>query len=129
MATQEPRFSMRELVEASGMTERKIRYYIERGLLPGARGRGRSAYYTTDHLRTIERIRGFQELGLSLDEIASELRSSEVPAVDHETWLRVRLHADLEVHVRRDAPESVHILVRRFQDVAREWFGSEDAEF
>lgn len=124
----EPRFSMLELVESSGMPERTIRYYIEKRLIPPARGKGRSAYYTTDHLRRIEQIRDYQGQGLSLDEIASQLRSANLPQDDAEAWNRLTLHDDLEIQVRQGAPEAVQILVRRFQEMAGEWFGTDGSK-
>ena len=56
MQAGEPRFSLAELEESSGLNTRTIRFYIEQGLVPPALGRGRSRYFTPDHLRILAEI-------------------------------------------------------------------------
>lgn len=118
-----PRFSMEELVDASGISDRTIRYYIEQGLLQNARGRGRSSYYTTEHLERLTRISDLRDRGLSL----AEIKESFVPQapdsnVASEHWERLLLHPALEISVRADAPDDVRMLVQRFQQLADQWF-------
>ncbi len=118
-----PRFTMEELVDASGISDRTIRYYIEQGLLQHARGRGRSSYYTTEHLERLTRITDLRDRGLSL----AEIRESFVPqvqesAVPSEHWERLALHPSLEIGIRSDAPDDVRMLVQRFQQLADQWF-------
>lgn len=120
-----PRFSMDELVDASGISDRTIRYYIEQGLLQNARGRGRSSYYTTEHLERLTRIADLREKGLSL----AEIKESFVPRLPEtmvatEQWERLQLHPALEVNVRVDAPDDVRMLVQRFQQLADQWFSA-----
>lgn len=114
---------MSELVDASGITERTIRYYIEQGLLQHANGRGRSSYYTTEHLERLARIADLRERGLSLTEILEAVAAPRL-AVTHEleSWNRISLHPALEVHLRTDAPDDVRLLVERFQQLADQWF-------
>lgn len=122
---QQPRFTMEELVEASGIPDRTIRYYIEQGILQNARGRGRSSYYTTEHLERLTRIADLRARGLSLAEIRESLAPGR-PEVEspREIWERHALHPALELHVRADAPEEIRMLVQRYQQIADQWFAS-----
>lgn len=124
----EPRFSLAELVESTGLSERTIRYYIQQGLVPGARGRGRSSYYTPDHLQQLTRVVDLRDRGLSIDEIREAL-AAEVGQIsrDVETWERVRLHPDLELLIHADAPEAVKVLARQIEQHAARWLGTLDS--
>jgi len=42
--------SIGELSDATGVTRRTIRFYVQRGLLPPPLGGGRGSYYTEAHL-------------------------------------------------------------------------------
>jgi DNA-binding transcriptional MerR regulator len=53
-------YSLTELADASGIEARTIRSYIERGLLPGADARGRTASYSTEHLSRLEVIKALR---------------------------------------------------------------------
>lgn len=121
----EPRFTLEELVEATGISDRTIRYYIEEGLLQHARGRGRSSFYTTEHLERLTRIVDLRDRGLSLSEIRESLTLAvEEPTVPAETWERQLLHPTLEVNVRSDAPDEIRMLVQRFHQIADQWFST-----
>lgn len=58
-----------ELAELAEVTRRTVHYYINKGLLPPAKGAGVNSYYTTDHLNRIRLIRELQESYLPLEEI------------------------------------------------------------
>ena len=62
-------YSILELVQASGVPRRTIRYYVQRGLLLPPEGAGRGHYYRLDQLEQLLRIRELQAQGRSLDEI------------------------------------------------------------
>ena len=120
---------MSELVEASGISDRTIRYYIEQGLLQHAHGRGRSSYYTTEHLERLARITDLRDRGLSLAEILESLQTPESTAdAVSETWERYMMHPALELHVRSGASEDVLLLVQRFQQLADQWFAALETE-
>jgi DNA-binding transcriptional MerR regulator len=126
----EARFSIAELVDATGLTERTIRYYIQEGLVPAALGRGRSRYYTPQHLETLTRIADLRRQRLSIEEIRERVavppaRSAEPEDAGVEHWQRINLHPDLELLVRADAPESIRALARDLRQRAHEWFGDE----
>lgn len=122
----EARFSLTELVDASGVPERQIRQYITEGLVPQALGRGRARYFTPEHLTRLELVKQLRRERLSIDEIRDRLTpDAELPVVDGDTWRRLQLHPDLELHVREDAPESVQALANELLIQARRWFGDE----
>ena len=126
MQPEEPRFSLAELVESSGLPERTIRQYITEGLVPPALGRGRARYFTPGHLEQLEVVKRLRSERLSLDEIRERLTTPEAQeAPDSESWRRLTLHSDLELLVREDAPESIHALARELVEYARRWFGDE----
>ena len=62
-------YSLTELAGATGLEERTIRSYIERGLLPGAQARGRASSYSDEHLARLNIImslrRARPSIGLS----------------------------------------------------------------
>src|SRR5579864_1408392 len=62
-------YSLSELSGVTGLEERTIRSYIERGLLPGAHTRGRTASYSNEHLARLQIImslrRARPNIGLS----------------------------------------------------------------
>jgi DNA-binding transcriptional MerR regulator len=122
----EPRFSLADLVESSGLSERTVRNFITEGLVPPALGRGRSRYYTTDHLARLELVARLRAERLSFDEIRERLSAPDTTTTpDGETWQRLTLHPDLELLVRDDASESVQALARELALQARQWFGDE----
>lgn len=119
----EPRFTMAELVEATGLSARTIRYYIEQGIVMRAKGRGRASYYTPEHLERLARVADLRERGLSLEEIREAVAPSvPQPQSPGEVWERRMIHPTLEIMVREDAPEEVRLLVRRFEELADQWF-------
>jgi DNA-binding transcriptional MerR regulator len=122
----EPRFSLADLVESSGLPGRTVRNFITEGLVPPANGRGRSRYYTTDHLARLELVARLRAERLSFDEIRERLSAPDTTASpESETWQRLMLHPDLELLVRDDASESVQALARELALQARQWFGEE----
>lgn len=71
------RYSIRELVEATGIPRRTIRYYVQRGLIPAPEGAGRGHFYTEEHRVGLQRVRALQARGYSLDEIAAASNRQE----------------------------------------------------
>lgn len=67
------RYTISELAEAAGATQRTIRYYTAEGLLPPPDTRGRYALYGRDHLRRLELIARLKEAYLPLNEIKARV--------------------------------------------------------
>ena len=59
-------YSLAELAGVTGLEERTIRSYIERGLLAGANARGRAASYSDEHLARLNIISRFDVRGRTL---------------------------------------------------------------
>ncbi|MGH3054299.1 MAG: helix-turn-helix domain-containing protein, partial [Gaiellaceae bacterium] len=57
----EEEFTLAELADRTGMSERTIRYYIQFGLLPSPEGAGPKSRYTPSHLSRLTLIRMLQE--------------------------------------------------------------------
>lgn len=119
-----------DLARASGMSPRTIRYYVQRGLLPGPRFKGKDTSYDHEHLVRLRAIRRLQEAYLPLDAIAAELdrrtqadierladgkdeapkpkpASSLAPPPDKlrwRAWHRVEIAPGIELSVADDAP-------------------------
>lgn len=124
------RFSVDEVADASGLSPRTIRYYIGERVLPPPIGSGRAAYYTTQHVALANQIRDLRAKRHSIDEIRALVTADATPEPDvgAEAWLRLRLHDDLELHVRRDAPENIHALARELRAAAERWFWGDETE-
>lgn len=121
------RFSLSELVDASGMPERTVRFYIDQGLIPPALGKGRSRYYTPEHLQLLEQVKTLREQKLSIEEVRQRLHAQQASeALPAQHWERIVLHPDLEIMVRTDAPEGVRALAQRIVQLSGEWFGEND---
>lgn len=73
------KLSLQQLSERADVPGRTVRFYIQKGLLPGPEGEKRGAYYTEAHLAELLRIRQWQEAGLSLDAIAGLLQAKTEP--------------------------------------------------
>lgn len=69
------KLTLQQVSERSDVPARTIRFYIQRGLIPGPVGETRGAYYTEAHLAELLRIRQWQESGLSLDAIGDLLQA------------------------------------------------------
>jgi DNA-binding transcriptional MerR regulator len=125
----EPRFTLDELIDATGVNQRTIRYYVQQGLVPPAAGKGRSSHYTSAHVEALTQIRELRDRNLSIEEIRQVIEADAQPAVlsaAGESWTRFVLHPGVEIHVLADAPEHVHVLVDQMQQLARRWLGEND---
>ncbi len=58
-----------ELTERVGMSVRNIRFYTTKGLVPPPIRRGRSGYYTADHVARLELVQELQSHGFTLSAI------------------------------------------------------------
>jgi DNA-binding transcriptional MerR regulator len=59
-------YTLPELAAAVGMTERNVRAYRSRGLIPPPRLRGRVGYYGLEHLTQLRLVQALTSRGLSL---------------------------------------------------------------
>jgi DNA-binding transcriptional MerR regulator len=61
--------TLEQLTERVGMSVRNIRFYTTKGLVPPPIRRGRSGYYTADHVARLELVRELQGHGFTLSAI------------------------------------------------------------
>jgi DNA-binding transcriptional MerR regulator len=61
--------TLEELTDRVGMSVRNIRFYTSRGLVPAPVRRGRSGYYTSDHVARLQLVQELQGHGFTLSAI------------------------------------------------------------
>jgi len=111
------RYSIGDLESLTGFSARTIRFYIQEGLLSAAIGRGPSATYERDHLLRLLRIAELKTHIGALAEIKAQLETMTTAeleahfavqaAPEEERWRRVRVHPQLELHVRESDDRSI----------------------
>ncbi|MDN5852159.1 MAG: MerR family transcriptional regulator [Actinomycetia bacterium] len=69
-------FTVEVLARRTGMTVRALRSWNSKGLLPPAEIRGRTGYYTDEHVRRVERVRALIGEGYNLGVIAKMLATA-----------------------------------------------------
>ena len=76
--------SLKNLADATGIEERTVRSYIERGLLPGAHARGRAATYSKEHLSRLRVIQSLRRArpNIGLSEIRVFLQNLSPDQID-----------------------------------------------
>lgn len=70
-------FTLDELCALVEMNKRKIRFYIQKGLLQRPEGTGKGAFYTHRHLEQLLTIRKWKEAGLSLERIQEVIEDEQ----------------------------------------------------
>ncbi len=121
-----PRYTIDQLVEATGIPRRTIRFYVQEGLLAPPAGRGRGGFYNDSHLARLRQIRADRERGLGLDAIRSRTSQAEVaePAGGQRYWMRYEMVPGVELHVSSDAQrrygERLRYLLRAAKSLIRE---------
>lgn len=77
MLPADPSVSLTELSQATGESERTLRYWVQFGLLSGPLEKGPAARYPADHVARVAWIRGRQAEGVPLRAILTELAKQE----------------------------------------------------
>jgi DNA-binding transcriptional MerR regulator len=108
---QQELMTLEELTRRSGISVRNIRFYTSRGLLPAPIRKGRSGYYSADHLARLELVRELQAHGFTL--AAIERYVAKIPA--DATPETIALHRTLLAPWMPELPETMtrKELVRR----------------
>src|SRR5205807_10347780 len=79
-------YRVEELAEQAGISVELLRSYQSRGLLPQPRHQGRVAFYGSNHLQRLRRIRDLKKRGYSLRMIEGALKEGNgegaLPAID-----------------------------------------------
>jgi DNA-binding transcriptional MerR regulator len=92
--------SLEELTTRTGVSVRNIRFYTTKGLVPPPLRRGRSGYYTSDHVARLELVRELQSHGFTL--AAIERYVANIP--DDATPEDIALHRTMLAPWQADAP-------------------------
>lgn len=80
-----------ELARLSGMTARNVRAHQERGLLPPPEVRGRTGWYSQDHLDRLRMVAELQAEGLSLAAVRRTMRDVPPGQAGHALAVRRNL--------------------------------------
>ncbi len=80
-----------ELTERVGMSVRNIRFYTSRGLVPPPIRRGRSGFYTADHVARLELVRELQRHGFTLTAIQGYIERIPTDATPSDIALHLSL--------------------------------------
>jgi len=123
-------FTLEELCTLVEMSKRKIRFYIQKGLVERPEGIGKGASYTHQHLEQLLAIRKWKEAGLTLERIQDLLvdENPETPSGrpippprpkrpgSVEVWSHLHIADGVELHIEPQrsglAPEQVRALCR-----------------
>jgi DNA-binding transcriptional MerR regulator len=92
-----------ELTRRTGMSVRNVRFYTTKGLVPPPIRRGRSGYYSTDHLSRLELVRELQAHGFTLSAIEKYVARIPLDA-SPET---IALHRTLLAPWMAELPETI----------------------
>jgi DNA-binding transcriptional MerR regulator len=91
------------LTERVGMSVRNVRFYTSKGLVPPPERRGRSAYYSEEHVARLELVRELQAHGFTLSAI--ERYMARIPSgANPET---IALHRTLLAPWMAELPETI----------------------
>ncbi|MCX4091097.1 MerR family transcriptional regulator [Nocardia sp. alder85J] len=71
----EDELTIAELAEQAGMTVRTLRDYHERGLLPPAKMKGRTGFYSAEHLDRVRIVTRLLDRGITLNGVRSLLEA------------------------------------------------------
>lgn len=120
----QPTLSFDELCSATDLPSRKVRYYIQMGLVDRPDGINRWAKYTTRHVEQLLSIRKWQAAGLSLERIRELLHGEpdDIPpkrqaAGSVEVWSRLLVAPGIELSVEAGvsglSPEELRTFFRK----------------
>ncbi len=139
MKNEPKKFTLDELCTLVEMNKRKIRFYMQKGLVDRPEGTGRGARYSHRHLEQLLSVRKWKDAGLSLERIQDLLESDDEAArMDRalppprprrpgavEVWSHVHIADGVELHIEPQrsglSPEQVRALCRavmtQFEDI------------
>ena len=108
-APEQPLLTLEQLTERTGLTVRTVRFYTSRGLVPPPIRRGRSGYYSAEHVARVELVLELQSHGFTLSAIERYVAGIPDDATPEEIALARTMLApwqsDLPVEMDREALE------------------------
>lgn len=127
-----PKLNFDELCTTVDLPSRKVRYYIQMGLVDRPDGLNKGARYTTRHIEQLLSIKKWQGLGLSLERIREllhgdidDLAVQRQPPGSVEVWSRLLIASGIELHIEAGSagltPENMRRLFKSvlaaYQDI------------
>ena len=127
----QPTLSFDELCAAVGLPTRKVRYYIQLGVVDRPDGTTRWATYTTRHVEQLLSIKKWQAAGLSLERIREllhgdpdDLPPKRQPPGTVEVWSRLVVAPGVELNVEAGvsglSPEELRNFFRKVMSAYQE---------
>lgn len=127
----QPTLSFDELCAAVDLPPRKVRYYVQLGVVDRPDGINRWAKYTTRHVEQLLSIKKWQAAGLSLERIRELLHGGpdDLPprrqaAGSIEVWSRLMVAPGIELNVEAGAsglsPEELRSFFRKVMNAYQE---------
>jgi DNA-binding transcriptional MerR regulator len=95
-----------ELTERVGMSVRNIRFYTSKGLVPPPLRRGRSGYYTADHVARLQLVQELQGHGFTLSAIERYLAGIPADASPEDVALHRTMLAPWMADSREELPRA-----------------------
>lgn len=125
----QPTLSFDELCSAVDLPARKVRYYIQLGVVDRPDGINRWAKYTTRHVEQLLSIKKWQAAGLSLERIRELLHGEpnvlppkRQSSGSIEVWSRLTVAQGIELNVEAGAsglsPEELRTFFRKVMVIA-----------
>lgn len=105
--SEEALLSLDELTEQVGVSARNVRFYTSRGLLPPPLRRGRSGFYSADHIARLALVRELQGHGFTLAAIKGYV--DRIP--DDATPADIGVHLSLLAPVTGERSVDAHDLL------------------
>lgn len=123
-------FTLDDLCTLLAMNKRKVRFYIQKGLVDRPGGTGKGARYSQRHLEQLLTVRKWKDAGLSLERIQNLLESADEAARMErglppprsrrpgavEVWSHLHIADGVELHIEPQrsglSPEQVRALCR-----------------
>lgn len=108
--TVKPPYTLEALSQLADVPPRRIRFYIQQGVVSRPNGVGRGAHYDARHLEQLLEVRRWQEAGLSLERIRELINPAGMSAAtlpppkprvpgSVEVWTRVLIDQGVELHI------------------------------
>ena len=130
-------FNLEELGALTALSKRTIRYYIQLGLAPRPVGEARGAYYTSEHLERLLRVKKLAGSGVSLERVREVLAGEAEPVPPRRQRpgsLELRSHLfvapGLEIQITPQeaglSPETIQEFVRGVLEVAERVLAGRD---
>ncbi len=135
MKNKDQKFILDEICALVEMNKRKVRFYIQKGLVDRPEGTGKGAFYTHAHLEQLLAIRKWKGAGLTLERI-QEILGSEKDAYQSdrplpppilkkqgsvEVWSHMNVDDGIELHIEPKraglSPDQVRVLFREVMNL------------